>query len=356
VAYQDSNAVLSAPAAHPSASPGYGKRTAQDQPRTAAGFAHLPPREAYIAAFVDRLPDGAAMDVKSLAKVLPLYGQQAVRTALNALSRAGHLRRVRGLAATADSGTRWVFRTYWSRTARDDDWWAAFLDGRALPDSGPDAPCVNPAPVPVTPATVSQPQASRPQTQPEPTPDPSETHTDTAYRILARLGTFDSRLALSAVDCDALTDLVVPWLERGASTVYVIKALTGGLPDPIHSPRGFVARRLQDKLPPFLAPAPVAPEESPAAADPAVPPPNRLMPTCTECGVPGRPAAFVGGLCRGCRSATDAAHDAHPASLPSPRPARMNRHTALAHAREALAAGRERRHSAKVGPVTAGRV
>jgi hypothetical protein len=38
----------------------YGKRSTPDQrPRPAHDFAHLPPREAAIAAYLDRLPDGA---------------------------------------------------------------------------------------------------------------------------------------------------------------------------------------------------------------------------------------------------------------------------------------------------------
>jgi hypothetical protein len=42
---------------HPMANPGYGKRDAPDQlPRTAHDFAHLPPREAAVAAYIDRLP------------------------------------------------------------------------------------------------------------------------------------------------------------------------------------------------------------------------------------------------------------------------------------------------------------
>lgn len=56
------------------ANPGYGKRTIPAEPGAAlrpVDFSHLPAREAYIAAYVHRLPEGAAMDVKSLAKVLP---------------------------------------------------------------------------------------------------------------------------------------------------------------------------------------------------------------------------------------------------------------------------------------------
>ncbi|GAA2912154.1 hypothetical protein GCM10020221_04790 [Streptomyces thioluteus] len=64
--------------AHPPrmARPGFGKRSAPAQaPRRKDDFAHLPPREASIAAFIDRLPEGAAMDGKSLAAQLPAYGQ-----------------------------------------------------------------------------------------------------------------------------------------------------------------------------------------------------------------------------------------------------------------------------------------
>ncbi|MGW7382138.1 hypothetical protein [Streptomyces sp. NPDC054794] len=329
MACENSNAALPTPA-HPAANPGYGKRTVPAEPdtasRAAADFSHLPAREAYIAAFIDRLPEGAAMDIKSLAKVLPLYGQQAVRTALNALSRAGHLHRARGLAATGESGTRWVFRTYWSRTARDDARWAVLLEaGEAT--ASPSAASVNPAPDPTTPST-DEPAA----------PAPTEPAATTAYRVLARLGSHEPRLALSAADCEALADLVLPWLERGASTVSLIRALTGGLPDTVHAPRGFVARRLRDKLPPVPASVPerVVGEPEPV---PGMARPRRLMPECTECGVPGRPAAFVGGLCRGCRTVTQGATAPSTSAAYATRPGtETSCRTAVTLARDALAA------------------
>ncbi|WEO95792.1 MarR family transcriptional regulator [Streptomyces sp. FXJ1.172] len=342
MACENSNAALPAPA-HPSASPGYGKRTVPAEPgsvsRVPADFSHLPAREAYIAAFIDRLPDGAAMDIKSLAKVLPLYGQQAVRSALNALSRAGHLHRARGLAATGEGGTRWVFRTYWSRAARDDAWWAAFLEAGEAPDSSFVAP-VNPAPDRTAPSTDTP--AAPPPTEPALT----EPNAATAYRFLARLGSYEPRLILSASDCDALTDLVIPWLERGASTDSLVQALTVGLPDTVHAPRGFVARRLRDKLPP----QPLPTLASAASDEPLSDRPRRLMPECTECGVPGRPAAFVGGLCRGCRAASPGAAMAVP-QAGSP----LHRHSAVVLAREALAS-RDRRQSAKSRPIMAGQL
>ncbi|MFH8886235.1 MarR family transcriptional regulator [Streptomyces californicus] len=121
--------------AYPMAKAGYGKRTAPGQnPRSRDDFALLPARERYVAGFIDRLPDGAAISVKQLAKHCPLYGQQAIATSLNSLSVAGHFRRVRSRlttdkdACTGKGGeVRWIFRTFWSRTARDNEWWNTYL-------------------------------------------------------------------------------------------------------------------------------------------------------------------------------------------------------------------------------------
>ncbi|MEU7300670.1 hypothetical protein [Streptomyces sp. NPDC007206] len=345
MACENSNAALPT-SAHPTANPGYGKRTVPAEPGAAspgpADFSHLPAREAYIAEFIDRLPDGAAMDIKSLAKVLPLYGQQAVRSALSALSRAGHLHRARGLAATGESGPRWVFRTYWSRTARDDAWWAAFLGAGETPAASSSVAPVNPTPDHTTPSTDA-PAVPTPATPPSAAPAPTEPHT-TAYHLLARLGSHEPRLALSAADCEALADLVIPWLERGASTVSLVQALTTGLPDTVHAPRGFVARRLRDKLPPQALPTPAPAASGEALSDR----PGRLMPECTECGVPGRPAAFVGGLCRGCRTTEQGTLKAEPQAAPP-----LSHQSAVTLARNALA-GRDRRQSAKSGSIAAG--
>ncbi|MEC4018199.1 hypothetical protein QMK28_18325, partial [Streptomyces sp. H27-D2] len=98
------------------AAPGFGKRSAPGQtPRRSDTFAQLPEREAYIASHIDRLPDGAAIDTKTLAKEQPLYGQAATRSALSALSRGGLLRRVR---ETVDADrSQWVTRSYFTRIA-----------------------------------------------------------------------------------------------------------------------------------------------------------------------------------------------------------------------------------------------
>ncbi|MFI7085387.1 MarR family transcriptional regulator [Streptomyces anulatus] len=346
MATQHPSSVLHTPAlsaAYPMAKPGYGKRSAPDQQaRTRHDFALLPTRERYVAGFVDHLPDGAAMSVKTLAKQLPLYGQQAISTALTALSVAGHLRRVRSAVVGAGDETRWVFRTFWSRTARDNEWWNTYLateqaaqaaapapEAPALDTAPPPprAPAEEPPPLPAserprteqateptavphqrTPAPAQAPDAEPAPPAPA-TPHAVEAGRSPAYLALARLGRDDHRLTLSADDCAALEPQAAQWLARGVSVGYLTHALTAGLPAQVDSPLGFVRRRLTDKMPPRL------PVEGTPAASPA--PVRRLLMECTDCGRPGHPEALPDGLCRPCRKT-------HPGSVNeenSPRPA-----------------------------------
>lgn len=145
---------------HPRAASGYGKRSAPDQARPRSdAFSHLPEREAFLAAFIDRLPDGAAMDVKTLAAAQPRYGQQAVRSALTHLSTAGHLRRVQETVGNGRS--QWVYRTYFTRTARDDTWWHRFLTGATPPQVQPDE-----RPQPARPVAHANPRPAPPAPSP----------------------------------------------------------------------------------------------------------------------------------------------------------------------------------------------
>ncbi|GAB2870748.1 hypothetical protein GCM10027074_42960 [Streptomyces deserti] len=256
------------PPSHPMANPGYGKRSAPDQlPRTNHDFAHLPPREAAIAAYLDRLPDGADISVKTLAKQLP-YGQCALRTALNRLQDAGHLRRGRECVTSDDGSSRWVTRTWFSRTARDDDWWAAFTRGDV--------------------AEQQEPQQERPRAT-----------RSRAHLLLVALGRTAPVLSLSQADCAALAPLVTEWFARGASEEDVQRALTAGLPSPVHHPAALVRNRLTSKLPPPPAPRP----------------PLRVL-ECATCGAPGRPEALPGGRCSACRGERAPARSSAP--LPAP--------------------------------------
>ncbi|ARF62615.1 hypothetical protein B1H20_15360 [Streptomyces violaceoruber] len=284
---------------------GYGKRDAPDQaPRRADDFAGLEPREAAIAGYIDRLPEGAAIGYKVLAEELPDYGQQACRSALDRLTRAGHLRRIRIHLAQADGRRRWVTRTYFSRTARDADWWAAhvrFVRGLDAPGQPPPpaaaepAPTTGPAPAATPAATTAAPSASAAaaasartesyaahgacpaaepaeaapstiatattatttaRTEPEREPEPGvRAPRSEAYALLAGLGGREPRLQLSDGECVQLEHLVGEWLARGAGREQITRALTSGLPTPVHSAGHFLRKRLETKMP--LTPAPV---------------------------------------------------------------------------------------------------
>ncbi|MFD7918035.1 MarR family transcriptional regulator [Streptomyces sp. NPDC059740] len=102
------------------------------------------------------------MSVKALDAAQDRYGQQAVATALGNLQKAGHLRRVRG--GVGEGHARLVTRTFFSRTAREDAWWTAFLA-----DTGCD--CDRPPRGKVA-LTAPQPTSA---TIPEPSPAPGST-------------------------------------------------------------------------------------------------------------------------------------------------------------------------------------
>ncbi|MEU3538690.1 MarR family transcriptional regulator [Streptomyces paromomycinus] len=253
------------------------------------------------------------MDVKTLAAAQPRYGQQAVRSALTRLSTAGHLRRVQETVGNGRS--QWVYRTYFTRTARDDAWWHHFLTAGApsptpAPAPAPAQPSPEPSPPtpPLSPPEPSPPPSSPPppllpQVQPDERPLPSRRAVPAnpvpappapspAYAALAALGAADPRMILSAAECAALEGLAAEWLARGVTSAHLVTALTAGLPAEVYSAGAIARRRLTDKLPPA----------------PPLPAPNEAAPTrmlrileCTECGVPGRPEALPGGLCRPCR-------------------------------------------------------
>ncbi|MEU1902632.1 hypothetical protein [Streptomyces hygroscopicus] len=288
--------------AHPLANPGYGKRSAPGQsPRRADDFAHLPKREAAIAAYIDRLPDGSAIDAKTLAKSLPDYGQMACGTALRKLSEAGYLRRVREHVITED-GARWVTRTFFSRTARDDAWWGAFICGDGAPESSPAAPAPAPALAPAPAPAPAPASAPAPALAPALAPAPARSP---AYSALASLGRTDPRMTLSAADCARLEPFATTWLARDADPAHLVQALTAGLPTRVHSPAALARTRLENKLPPEPEPEPEPEPRSQITI--------RRLVECADCGRPGPPSALPGGLCRPCRGE---AAPAPPGGLP----------------------------------------
>ncbi|MER7726448.1 MarR family transcriptional regulator [Streptomyces sp. NPDC096323] len=280
----------------PKARPGYGKRSVPDQPPPGPDdFAFLPERERYIAGYVDTLPEGAAMNIKSLAKCQPLYGQMAVGSALRALGVAGHLRHARIAVGEGDL-VRWVTLTFWSRTARDNEWWNTYLTTEARHRvTQPVVASVVTSAAPPPPWVPAEPEAPEAPPAASAVPQQRATSPDSspAYLALTQLGLKDNRLGLSDDDCRQLEELAAEWFTRGVDADYFIHTLTAGLPPAVDSPRGFVKKRLITKLPPRQQATPTPPA-------PGVPAP-RLMIECTDCGAPGKAEAFRDGLCAPCR-------------------------------------------------------
>ncbi|MFD5749990.1 hypothetical protein [Streptomyces sp. NPDC127033] len=321
MAYANFSAALPAPA-HPLANPGYGKRSAPDQrPRGEADFAHLRTREAAIAAYIDRLPDGSSIGYKALAANVADYGQQACGKALRFLSDAGHLRRVKEHLALEDNSFRWVTHTYFSRTARDDEWWKAYVAGLhgidltelerrlrevAGADPAPGAhqdsraaeqPVPDPEPAPPAPAPAPEPS---PEPAPVVAPAPASPPASVAYRTLARLGRTEPRMTLSAAECAALEALAAEWLARGATPDHITRSLTAGLPHPLHSPGAIARTRLESKMPP---------EPSSTGAPAHI---TRALMACISCENDETTTLMIRGVCVDCQEemrAYDAAEE-----------------------------------------------
>ncbi|MEU6992872.1 hypothetical protein ABZ953_19720 [Streptomyces sp. NPDC046465] len=255
---------------------GYGKRQAGDEePDTEPDFAHLGARESDLATFIDHLPDGAAMGHKAIAAAHPRYGQQAVRTSLNHLIDAGHLRWVKEHLTVEDGTMRWVTRTYWSRTPESPAWWAEFVRERHGRD--------------VT--HTYRPGLARtaePEPKPEPT-SPTPPEPSAAHRTLAQLRTADRRMALSEGECKQLEPSAAEWLERGATPHDITRALTEGLPPTVTNPGGLARNRLENKMPPK--------RQAPAKARARV---TRAVMICGDCEEPETSVELVNGICTDC--------------------------------------------------------
>lgn len=281
---------------HPMAKAGYGKRLAPYQlPAHHADFVHLPKREAFIAEFIDGLPVGAAIGYKVLAEELADYGQQAVRSSLDRLTREGHLRRIKVHVTCEDGGRRWVTRTYFSRHARDAAWWEDFVrsvrgvDVPGQPPAPDSVPGAEPAPAAAaTPATPA-PEPEATDAAPEATPRPRSA----AYELLAALGRTEPRLQLSEAECGQLEALAAEWLARGMSPGRAARTLADRLPTVVHHAAAFVRQRLENKMPPKPKKA-FVPQELDAV----------MM--CAFCDEDETTTRLVDGVCVDCRADIDA--------------------------------------------------
>ncbi|MFF9361483.1 helix-turn-helix domain-containing protein [Streptomyces griseoluteus] len=269
-----------------------------------------------LAAHILSLPEGAPVDIRSLAERFP-EGRERIAFALRELEAHGYLRRVRERTESGRIATRTYAhhlpvhvpavpgpaaapraRRPVSRPSRDartapqeDDRGA----GRAepVPPGTTTVPLAPSAPeAPVSAATPPASPAGADQLDPpgvDATPRPGD---DKAVALLAGLRRTDARLTLSRRDVYRLAPAVTAWFDVGAGTATVIHTLTSGLPAVLESPAALIAYRLRDQLPLPL------PEPAVLPARPATAP--HPMRNCDGCDRGFR--APEPGRCRDCRA------------------------------------------------------
>ncbi|WP_405767253.1 hypothetical protein OG539_20230 [Actinacidiphila glaucinigra] len=233
------------------------------------------------------LPEGSRETLQSIGEKMP-EGRIALRRARQQLEAEGyvHTRRTQ----SRETG-RWTTRVLVSNVPLRDpaEIEAAFAapGGSVLTAGAPSVRSVGASPK----------GENKEENTSHPEPPADEPLVARAAAALQRLGRREARLALGVAEAVRLAPLAARWLAHGVSELELRTALSSGLPHTVHSPAGFVARRLRDKLP---APRP--------ARDPAAP--ATPLPECPGCGDPLPPGRT--GPCPPCSTAApapDAASD-----------------------------------------------
>ncbi|MCX4989320.1 MULTISPECIES: helix-turn-helix domain-containing protein [unclassified Streptomyces] len=290
-----------------------------------------------IAVHILSLPEGARVDIRSLAEWFP-EGRARIACALRELEARGYVERVRERLPSGQMVTRtYAFHApALTRARREGDPETAAAPAAPTPQAFPATTAARPSETPVQDLTApgGPPSEAENEALPEPVvaahaarvagcatdaertteAEPSEPiadraesgpprgeHRDKAEALLAGLRRTDIRLTLSGREVRRLAPLVVAWFENGLGRASVIHALTDGLPLRVRHPAGFLRNRLLDLLPPALPSLPGAGEAEPLPSRPLPPPP--AMTTCEGGCDRGFRAPFRGAWCRDCRAA-----------------------------------------------------
>jgi predicted transcriptional regulator len=294
-----------------------------------------------IAVHILSLPEGARVDIRSLAERFP-EGRARIACALRELEARGYVERVRERLPSGQM----VTRTYayhapsLTRARREGEPETAAAPAAPAPQappaitaaSAPDLAVLDltasggspsdAVPEPVVAADVAHVDGSVTDIDPsEPTAAPAEPgppsgeHRDKAEALLAGLRRTDIRLTLSGREVRRLAPLVVAWFENGLGRASVIHALTDGLPLHVRHPAGFLRNRLLDLLPPALPSPPGAGEGGALLSQPL--PPPLAMATCEGGCDRGFRAPFRGAWCRDCRAARPGEAPVAPVAVPA---------------------------------------
>ncbi|MCH0557519.1 helix-turn-helix domain-containing protein [Streptomyces sp. MUM 16J] len=259
-----------------------------------------------IGVYIQSLPAGARVDIKTLAGRFP-EGAIRVARALRELEAHGYLRRERRRLTDGRIVTRTVSC---NRPGHQE---ASYEPGPPPPGHrSPEDPKTleNPETLetPENPKKAKRPSKPNKPNKPEkpekpekvprkplpPVPRPACSSPELirlATDLLADLRRHDPRLLLSETDTAHLAPGVAAWLERDMPPAAVRRALTTGLPaEPLCRPAALLAHRLATRLPPvppFRAPEPPPPVRHP-------------LQNCDGCDHAFR--SPTPGLCPGCRS------------------------------------------------------
>ncbi|MGQ4363678.1 helix-turn-helix domain-containing protein [Streptomyces sp. SAS_272] len=226
-----------------------------------------------LAVYIQSVPTGAPVDIKTLAARFP-EGTTRIAAALRELETHGYLRRTRVRTETGRIVTRTV---------------------SCNQPGGPGNATAGAAPEPPARRAAAAPQQKPARRALPAVPQPAYTSPallQAATDVLAGLRREDPRLLLSATDAEHLAPGVAAWLERDVPPAAVRRALACDLPaEPLHRPAALLAHRLAAQLPPL--PPYRAPEQPPPVRHP--------LHNCETCD-----HAFRGpepGSCQACASA-----------------------------------------------------
>ncbi|MDQ0788984.1 helix-turn-helix domain-containing protein [Streptomyces sp. B3I8] len=186
-----------------------------------------------LAVYIQSLPKGARVDIKTLAARFP-EGATRIAAALRELETHGYLRRTRERVPDGRIVTRTVSCNQPGATRRPhrphEERTGASSRPRGKRAAAPRKPLpAVPRPAYPAPALLQQ-----------------------ATDLLAGLHRRDPRLLLSACDAAHLAPGAAAWLEREVNPELIREALTADLPpEPLHRPAALLAHRLTTGLPPL---------------------------------------------------------------------------------------------------------
>ncbi|MDQ1017274.1 helix-turn-helix domain-containing protein [Streptomyces afghaniensis] len=252
-----------------------------------------------LATHILSLPEGAPVDIRSLAERFP-EGRDRIAFALRELEARGYLERVRERTEAGRLYTRtYAHHAPAARAAvRTADGPVADAQAGDTPredaqaSESPGAPALGGGP-PVPPASPTPPETRGSEHAPR------GRHHDKAVALLAGLRRSDDRLTLSRRQVERLAPAVVAWFDGGATAAVVHRVLTANLPDDMRHPAGVLAHRLEHLLPP---PLPASPPAASMRTGTARCRPHPFQ-TCDGCERAFR--APQAGRCRDCRSGSE---------------------------------------------------